>query len=231
MIDYHSHVLPAMDDGAKDVPMALAMLEQAGRQGVDTVVATPHFYAAEDTTDSFFARRQNRYEQLLPALNAQYPQLLLGAEVLVWEGMSKVDWRPFCMQGTNLLLVEFPFSTMPYWLVEELENIILVQGLTVVLAHLERYIPWYTKQNMAQLLDLPDVVVQLDCDSLTSGFRLHSIAKWLKAPDRMVLGTDMHNADTRAPQMEKAVRTLSRSRIGRLWLDSVERTTKILPEL
>lgn len=222
MVDYHSHVLPAMDDGAKDVPTALAMLEQAGQQGVDRVVATPHFYHGEDTATRFLARRKRCYEQLLSALTAEHPQVLLGAEVLVWEGMSKEDMHPFCIEGTDLLLVEFPFSTMPHWLIEELENIILVQDITVVLAHLERYRPWYTKQDVAMLLDLPDVVVQLDCDSLTGKWQLYRIAKWLSAPDRLVLGTDMHNADARAPQMEKAMRVLSRSRVGRRWLSDME---------
>ena len=222
MVDYHSHVLPAMDDGAKDVSVALAMLEQARRQGVDRVVATPHFYFGEDTPDRFFARRQRCYEQLLLSLDERHPQVLLGAEVLVWEGMSKMDLRPFCIEGTDLLLVEFPFSTMPYWLIEELEDIILVQGLTVVLAHLERYMPWYKQQDVATLLDLPDVVVQLGCDSLTSKRQLQRIAKWLSNPERLVLGTDMHNTDTRAPQMEKAVRVLTHSHFGRRWLGCIK---------
>ena len=228
MVDFHSHVLPTMDDGARDVSMSLAMLEQAGRQGAETVIATPHFYLGEDTPDSFLERRQRCCEQLATQLTPLHPQVRLGAEVLVWEDMSRMDLRPLCIEGTDTLLVEFPFARMPHWLVEELENIILVQGLTVVLAHLERYMPWYTKADVTALLDLPNVVVQLGCDSLTSRMELHRIAKWLSEPERLVLGTDMHNTADRAPRMDRALHTLSRSRTGRRWLACVEETLPTL---
>ena len=51
MIDIHSHVLPGIDDGSKSVDMSLAMLKESYKQGVDTVVATPHFYIKENTID------------------------------------------------------------------------------------------------------------------------------------------------------------------------------------
>lgn len=228
MVDFHSHVLPAMDDGARDVSMALAMLEQAGRQGVKTVVATPHFYLWDDTPERFFTRRQHCYEQLSAQLTPVHPQVRLGAEVLAWEGMSRTDLRPFCIEGTDTLLVEFPFARMPHWLVEELENIILVQGLTVVLAHLERYMHWYSKEDVLALSELPDVVVQLGCDSLTDWAQLHRIVKWLPSPERLVLGTDMHNTTNRKPQMDAALHMLVHHRIGRYWLACMEETIPTL---
>ena len=45
MIDFHSHILPEMDDGSKDAKMSLAMLQMEREQGVTEVVFTPHFYA------------------------------------------------------------------------------------------------------------------------------------------------------------------------------------------
>ena len=224
MIDFHSHVLPDMDDGATDVEMSVAMLAMEKRQGVDTVIATPHFYMGEDSVRSFLERRRRRYAQLQPYLSDDLPQLRLGAEVLVWQGMSETDLRPLCMEDTDLLLVEFPFATMPYWLVEELEKIIVEQRLTLILAHLERYMPFYGQRDVQALCELPDVVIQLNSQSLTGGFALRRLGKWLPAVQRMVLGTDMHNLTDRAPCMDKAIRTLSHNRNGRLWLDCIERT-------
>ena len=43
MIDFHSHILPGIDDGSKSVEMSLQMIEALSAQGVDTICATSHF--------------------------------------------------------------------------------------------------------------------------------------------------------------------------------------------
>ena len=53
MVDFHSHILPEMDDGADSVDTSLAMLRESFRQGVDLICATPHFYADEEDPKSF----------------------------------------------------------------------------------------------------------------------------------------------------------------------------------
>ena len=45
MTEYHCHILPGIDDGAKDVETSLEMIETMKSQGVDRIIATPHFYA------------------------------------------------------------------------------------------------------------------------------------------------------------------------------------------
>ena len=53
MIDFHSHVLPGVDDGSKSMEQSLQMLEASVQQGVTHMVATPHFYASRMDPDSF----------------------------------------------------------------------------------------------------------------------------------------------------------------------------------
>ena len=53
MIDFHTHILPGMDDGASDAAESLAMLRTSYQQGVDTLFATSHFYADEEDPASF----------------------------------------------------------------------------------------------------------------------------------------------------------------------------------
>lgn len=53
MIDFHSHILPGMDDGSKSTQESLEMLDMLRAQGVDTVAATPHFYARENLRRCF----------------------------------------------------------------------------------------------------------------------------------------------------------------------------------
>ena len=62
MIDFHSHILPQIDDGAQNIKMSLDMLSESYRQGVRTVVATPHCYIANEyDIDIFLERREKSY--------------------------------------------------------------------------------------------------------------------------------------------------------------------------
>lgn len=207
--------------------MALAMLQTAADQGVDRVMATPHFYWGDHTVAGFLQERQAAYAQLQPHL-AGLPEVRLGAEVLVREGISRVDLRSLCLEGTDILLVELPFMRSPGWLVEELENIAYTQRLTVMLAHLDRYMPWYSASRLEPLLELPDVIVQINTESLTDRFAYRDLRKWLPDVERLVLGSDMHNLGDRAPEMGAAYKALRKKRKGREWLEQIEQTVEEL---
>ena len=51
MIDFHSHFLPGIDDGSDSIAVSLAMLEAWRSQGIEEIVATPHFYADHNTPE------------------------------------------------------------------------------------------------------------------------------------------------------------------------------------
>ena len=68
MIDFHSHILPEMDDGAEDLETSLEMLRESRRQGVDIICSTSHFYADEEDPESFLTRRSDAYERLQEAV-------------------------------------------------------------------------------------------------------------------------------------------------------------------
>ena len=228
LTDFHSHCLPNVDDGAADIETAVAMLRDSAQQGVKRVVATPHFYIGQHSASDFFRERQRAYEELKPYLTQDMPELLLGAEVLIREGISRYDLRPFCLQDTDILLVEMPFSTPPFWLLEELENIVNRQNLTLMFAHLDRYLPWYSHNSFEMLMDLPDAVMQVNADSIADKRYFKSLCRHLPDTRRMVLGSDMHNMGHRAPRMGQAVKVMSKSRTGRLWLDRVAWATEYL---
>lgn len=229
LVDFHAHCLPAVDDGAPNVAAARAMLKLAQQQGASAVIATPHFYWGHHTVDEFVRVRQKAYDSLM-LHKKELPQILLGAEVLLREGISKVDLRPLCLEGTNILLVELPFMRPPYWVFEELEEIVYTQRLTVMLAHLDRYMPWYSTEKLDKLMELPGIIVQINTEMLTDRRDLRALCKWLGHPRRLVLGSDMHDPDHRAPLLDRALRTLSRSRVGRDWLERIKDTTKSIDE-
>ena len=227
LVDFHSHCLPSVDDGARDVDTACAMLQKAAEQGAVAVAATPHFYWGEHTVESFLQARSAAVEQQRPHMD-RLPPLRLGAEVLLREHISRVDLRPLCLEGTDVLLVELPFMRPPGWVLEELENIAYNQRLTVMLAHLDRYLPWYSAERVGQLLDLPDVIVQLNAESIAHRGDFRALRKWLPDTRRMVLGSDMHDLSHRGPELDAAAKMLSKQRLGRVWLERMQATADLL---
>ena len=110
MIDFHSHILPGVDDGSKNLLMSFTMLRRLYKQGVTKVAATPHFYADKQSPDSFARKRDEKWKELRKHLDAECPEVILGAEVYYFEGISKSDSLSKLKIGeTPLILVEIPF--------------------------------------------------------------------------------------------------------------------------
>ena len=91
MIDFHSHVLPHMDDGSKNMAESISLIEMQKQQGVNTVVATPHFHANDESVESFLDRRLKACIELRKQLPENAPNIIMGAEVRYYEGISRLE--------------------------------------------------------------------------------------------------------------------------------------------
>ena len=67
IVDFHSHVLPGIDDGSRSVEESLVMLKRMQDQGIAAVVATPHFYASHHFPEEFLERRERAKLKILQA--------------------------------------------------------------------------------------------------------------------------------------------------------------------
>ena len=204
MIDFHSHILPGMDDGSQTVEESLTLLEMLRAQGVDTVAATPHFYARENSPEVFLRRRREAWERLNARLTPGGPQVLLGAEVRYYRGISRLEeLHRLCLSGTHVLLLEMPFSPWSSGILEELEDL-LREDITVVLAHIERYLPdqphelWPRLRHMGALFQC-NASFFLDWRTRRRAIRM------LRGGDIHLLGSDCHGVSHRPPQMEQAM--------------------------
>ena len=111
-LDYHAHILPRCDHGSDGVETSLRQLAMAAEAGIRTVCATPHFYPHRENAAAFLERRA-RCAAALPR-RPELPRILLGAEVLICDGMERLDDLPrLCLEGTNELLLEMPFYAWP----------------------------------------------------------------------------------------------------------------------
>ncbi len=196
-----------MDDGARDVDMALRMLWALRRQGVHTVALTPHFDVQQEDPEAFIHRRRAAHAALAPRIRpGGAPRILLGAEIRLTPGLSRYPLRQLCLTGSDLLLIELPDRPFQRWMLEELENVTYSLRVTPVLAHVERYLPLYTKDNYAALLSFAPAVCQVSTDSFGDRHALRLI-KQLADDGRMVLpGSDCHNLTTRPPNFSELAR-------------------------
>ena len=110
MIDFHTHILPGIDDGAKDVSVSAAMLEMEKEQGVNEIVLTPHYYGKFYSPRDFVRRRAAAYEKLLAVAAGEF-FFTLGAEIHFSDTLSvNAECRKLAIGDTRYALVELPFG-------------------------------------------------------------------------------------------------------------------------
>lgn len=208
MIDIHSHILPGVDDGSKDLQMSSSMLSQMQQQGVETVVATPHFYALQDDPESFLQRRNEAFSQL-PKQDAV--QVLLGAEVAYFDGMAgSRQLESMQLGNSKLLLVEMPFGPWSPRMVREICMLPVQLGLRPVLAHVDRYrdraqLPKYQQQLLEQ-----GVLFQCNAQAFIDLRSRRWALRQVKQGNIHFLGSDTHNLTTRAPNLGQAAQIISK---------------------
>ena len=226
MIDFHTHILPGIDDGSQDMDETRLLLGQEAQQGVSQVLATPHFYAGRDTAEHFFHKRERALAAVREAFAGQagaVPEIRAAAEVYYFPHMGNADILPkLCMEGSRLLLVEMPFVQWTKAVYQDVEKIIEKQKLTVVLAHVERYYGFQKDRGVWDaIFDLP-LYAQINAGSLlrmrTRGFGL----KFLKAGHAALLGSDCHNPEYRPVNLE-AGREVVRKKLGEGTLKEIDR--------
>ena len=210
MIDFHSHVLPKMDDGAKDVETALAMLEESKRQGVTTVVCTPHYYGKKRSPKQFIEKREEAYAMLAGKIPDGI-QLRFGAEVYFSKDAvtNFEDLSLLCIDGTDYIMLELPFTpTLDPRLFERLEAFIDETDCIPIIAHVDRYPSILKNPSLLKRLTEMGNEVVLCIDSFTvKGVKNFAFALLKKGMVHAV-GTDMHNMTDRAPVMEILETTL-----------------------
>ena len=143
MIDFHTHILPGLDDGSQDIAMTEAMLLEEKRQGVNLVVATPHFYANQMSIDGFLKNRAealDKMERVRETSDVSLPRVIAGAEVYYFQGLGRAEAiGRLCVGETRTILVELPFTQWDEEMIRDIEALSERQNLNVVLAHIERY--------------------------------------------------------------------------------------------
>ena len=233
MVDFHTHILPSIDDGSRNMEETKAMLEALKDEGVDSFVATPHFYARHSSVHHFLEKRSSAAAETGKYL-AEHPSLpgmRVGAEVYYFEGIG--DAKQICeltVEGTKTLLLEMPFSQWTRNNLADVSGLIYRQDLKVVLVHIERFYRFQKDRTIwNEILKLP-VVLQVNTTALSGSFMERRTAlSMMKLGLPVILGSDCHNMNTRPPKLA-AGRELIRKKIGEAALASCDRMAEKLLE-
>ena len=213
MEDFHSHILPGVDDGSKSVEESLEMLRAMAQQGITHVVATPHFYPQQDTPECFLKRRAEAEAALREAMAGEkdLPELSIGAEVYYFRGISDSEAiKALAVDKKRCILIEMPGLPWTEIMYRELENLYVKRGPIPVIAHLDRYIgPFRTHGIPKRLAALP-VLVQANADFFLDRSTSAMALRMLKKGRIQLLGSDCHNMKSRKPNLGEALALIQR---------------------
>lgn len=210
MIDWHSHVLPQMDDGSRSLDESVKLLGMLSEQGVNTVIATPHFYANDESVDEFLKRRQAAYENLSSVINGEMPKVILGAEVSYYSGISHLEeLSKLCIEETKLLLLEMPFTKWTDHTVREIIELASRGDVTVIFAHIERYLDMQGEKVFDEL-QKHGVIMQVNSSFFNRKSTKRYALKLLSKGKIQLIGSDTHNVSSRPPTLDLAYNTIEK---------------------
>lgn len=216
IVDFHTHILPGIDDGSGSLEESMALLRMEAEQGIGHVMATPHFYPMHDDPERFLERRKAAEARLREEMEKRsgLPRLSVGAEVYYFPGISESDILPELTIGSKrCILIEMPMSVWTEHMYRELEGIAVKQGLMPVIAHMDRYIrPFRTYGIPQRLAELP-VYVQANAGFFLDRSTASMAMRLLREDKIQLLGSDCHNLASRMPNLGPAVQTIEK-RLG-----------------
>jgi protein-tyrosine phosphatase len=206
--DIHCHILPGIDDGAKNWDESLAMARMAADDGTETIVATPH------QLGSWSHNLGDDYRPLVDELNerlvdAEIPiTVLVGGEIRIEPGLiDQLVTGELVTLGDHRrhVLLELPHEL--YFPIDGLMEELASRQIGVVLAHPERNEGLLRQPDLAVDLVESGCLMQLTAGSLcgTMGPLFQDFAEWMIAEGLVhIVATDGHSPRTRRPLMGRA---------------------------
>lgn len=170
MVDLHSHILPDIDDGAKNLDESLRLCSLGRINHIKKIVATPHFNALGNI-DNFLKQRDEKYNSLKKALeeNNIDADIYKGAEVFVDDDIffSK-NLNRLTINDSRYLLIEFSFYGLKFKDVVQYLDELYSMDIVPIVAHPERYEYFQNDYDAVNELASKGVLFQINAASLAS---------------------------------------------------------------
>ena len=224
LYDIHCHILPGVDDGAKNMDIALALIEKEIEAGVETIILTPHF--RKEMFEPDMEDIWNAYDELLYETLYKNIRLYLGCEFHANMEMVETldnDLRP-TLADSRYVLTEFAHNSTRAFM-KERADALLMSGYRPIIAHIERYRA--TRKDFDLIEDLIEMgcEVQVNADAIIGrdGLGAQRFCKKLMQEDMLhYVGSDTHNLRGRAPHLGECCEYLKKH-MGRLYTSRIMR--------
>jgi protein-tyrosine phosphatase len=207
VIDLHSHILPGLDDGARDIEGSLAMARAAVEDGVSTMIATPHVNFDYPTAADDMAHAVGELNIALARAEIALA-VLPGAEVAVTkiDSLGPEDLDAFGLGGGATLLIECPYTTSVPFFEEQLAEL-QRSRFRILLGHPERSPLFRDDYERLERLVEGGALTVINAGSLSGllGERSQEAAYDLVAAGLVhAVASDSHDTRRRPPGMRSA---------------------------
>lgn len=205
--DIHSHIMPAVDDGAKDWDMSKQMLEMAYEEGTRRMIATPHYHKRyRNVYGEPLKEQYEKLKELAKSIDNSF-EVYLGNELYYNQDAGELLEQGVIqtLAGSDYVLVEFS-PARDYRYIKHSLYQLQMDGYHPILAHMERYTHLLKHMDRIEELLEMGVYFQVNAGSVigNSGFSIkQSIKKLLKLEYIHFIGTDAHNLEQRPPRIKK----------------------------
>ena len=224
MIDFHTHILPNVDDGSKSIEETFELLKEAQKVGFDTIISTSHYI--EDYYNVNVSEREvwiNAISEILEKENNDL-KLYLGNEVYLTENMIELleTGKATTINKSRYILFEFPMNTKPMNMYDIIYDMLQTK-LIPILAHPERYSFVQKEPEIIYDLIQKGVLMQANYGSIIGRYGEKAqimVRKFLENNMIHFLGSDVHKKNTIYPRIPQALSEIKEI-IGKEKLDEL----------
>lgn len=233
IFDIHCHILPGVDDGARNESSTDRMLRIAASEGIDIIVATPHFAYGREKEEVEEIKRKYAEVRTWWKKRGAEKEMYLGNELFYSEGIIEAlqDGSALTMNGTKYVLVEFPIYTEFSYVQRAIQKL-QYAGYIPVIAHVERY-EYLRKKGCIEELVRMGAYMQVNASTITGKhgiFAKHQVMQWIRQGLVHFIATDAHDSRERRPEIDKCAAYLKKklgvSRTHRLLCNNPQRMLK-----
>lgn len=226
MIDFHSHILPNVDDGSTSMEETMQLLKEAQDAGFTKIISTSHY------VEDYYESNEQEREELLKMAKNHYQdiELCLGNEIYITSQIIELikDKRASTINNSKYVLFELPMNNKAMGAKETVYKLI-ENGYVPIIAHPERYS--YVQDNPEYVEELADMgaLFQSNYGSVIGmyGKKAQKTVKKLLEQDLIqFLGSDVHRPGQIYPKMPKIMKKLNKI----IDEDKIDELTRINPQ-
>ena len=210
MIDFHSHILPNIDDGSRNMEQTVEILKEAKNAGFNKIISTSHYM------EEYYNIDEKQRKKLIEEVKEQNQgiELFLGSEIYVTGNIVELlkNQKASTINNSKYVLFELPLNTKEI-IAKEVIYRLIENNYVPIIAYPERY--KYVQENIEYIMELVDMgaLLQSNYGSIIGmyGRKAEStVKKLLKEDSVQFLGSDVHREKQVYDKIPKILKKLNK---------------------